>query len=190
MTVEDQTIWKFKYDDTFKQYYYINTKDNSISFDLPCEVKNTSSNNTSFINHIMSKKSHHPRSNTSKNLLHRISSAFSLKLSKSNEEKKPAMLLPQTRSHQDDISLMSGLGDEFLLQPSFNLNKYNTNSPADSQSILSYDDEIYDDESIHSYYSDLNNYEVYQDEEDMKEEFNKYKERMELRLQFIKELES
>lgn len=94
----------------------------------------------------------------------------------------------------DSKSIISGF-DEILLQPAFNLDKYNLE---DAESILS-------DDSIHSYYSDINQNDVYYDyiydnyslhqvpnnevQYNYDDDYNKEKERLELRLQFQKELQ-
>lgn len=211
-----QSVWKLKFDETFQQYYYINTVDNSISFDLPCEVKSKNVSGSSKLkNHLKRISPTVTRNNSSSgsssssskrpSLLTKIGSALSIKSSKSDsssiksaeEEPEPLELDVMDDSAStltDNKSIITGF-DEVLLQPAFNLNKYNTD---DMLSILS-------DESIHSYYSDINQNDVYYDyiydnyslhqvpnvehKYNYDNDYNKEKERLELRLQFQKELE-
>lgn len=114
----------------------------------------------------------------------------------------------------DSSSIISGLDDEYLLQPAFNINKFNTGSTMDNDDL----DSLTSNESIRSYYSNINNYDIYDDvshnynynynynqnydydynnennengDEDAIEDeiYDKERERIELRMQFLKEME-
>lgn len=166
--------------------YYVNSDDGQVSFDLPCEV--------------------HQKKKSKENLLQRITSALSLRRSKSeecpiskNEEETyttAATSLQNSPEPKEEPSLpinMSRVPSEsYLLEKAFNLHPHE----GDVASISS-------DELIQSFYSDIVANDVYYDyarlvycdgdsEEKeqgfFNEDYEKELEREELRLQMIKEL--
>lgn len=234
MKSHNQTVWKLEFDETFQQYYYLNTEDNSVSFDSPCEVSHRQPANNTFLNHLKKKTSSSlldcyfsrsssasstpavpaPSATKRRSVLSKIGSALSIRTSKSRESNnslsatESMATLVNTKLHPENVpeapafasfektnSIISGLNDDYLLESPVNLVPYNS----DMDSILS-------DESIHSYYSNINSNEIYYEEEenlprstdnyyytyedDLDEpSYDKEQERQELRLQFMRELE-
>lgn len=236
MKSPNQTVWKLEFEETFQQYYYLNTEDNSISFDSPCEVSHRQPSNNTFLNHLKKKTSTSlldccfsrsalstaapavpavpaPSAPRRRLVLSKIGSALSIRTSKlreSTNSQSPTgsmATLVNTKSSTDNAvetplappekasSIISGLNDDYLLESPVNLVPYNS----DMDSILS-------DESIRSYYSNINSNEIYYEhddslprnrdsdyytyEDDLEEpSYDKEQERQELRLQFMRELE-
>lgn len=170
--------------------YYVNSDDGLVSFDLPCEV--------------------HQKKKSKENLLQRITSALSLRRSKSeecpiskNEEKAyttAATSLQNSPEPKEEPSLPINTSmvpsmvpsESYLLEKAFNLQPHED----DVASISS-------DELIQSFYSDIVANDVYYDyarlvycdgDSEEKEQgffnenYEKELEREELRLQMIKEL--
>lgn len=177
------TNWTTKYDPSINQVYYINSDDGSVSFDLPCEVQ--------------SSKTVKPT------LLKRITSKLSLCRSKSPLDQCRALdvaelsvqpQLPAEPTHYvyeapvpaKNYTAHLAVEDAYMLEEPLNL--YNS----DVSSISS-------DESIQSFYLELPHNEIYFDHEHsvyydqkslqvIEEFYDKEQERMELRLQLLKEL--
>ncbi|KAK6460986.1 hypothetical protein DFJ63DRAFT_336907 [Scheffersomyces coipomensis] len=121
--------WKLTYDQTLDQYYYINSQDNSITFDLPCEVNHTpyssiSSSKGKFLSKLKRSNSdnayncfitnatnnnnnnNNATTNNSSNssVLSKISSVLSLKSSKSHDSMNTTST---KRQHSIDKSILS-----------------------------------------------------------------------------------
>lgn len=185
-------MWKTKFDSILNQVYYVNTSDGSVSFDLPCEVQNPKTK----------PRSCNLRSNRP-NLLSRISSKLLMHRSKSSEElpslcsdSEPELTQPESQpmSSAPSLYLLSvphlalSLEDSYMLDEPLNLYQYQS----DASSVSS-------DESIQSFYLELlandiyYDYEhsIYYDDKSMQhteDGYDKERERMELRLQILKEL--
>ncbi|KAK6458354.1 uncharacterized protein RJT20DRAFT_31081 [Scheffersomyces xylosifermentans] len=95
----DNYPWKLQYDSALNQYYYMNTEDGSVTFDMPCEVSHTPSINSSMSKHgFLSKLKRSAsssvcplntdmkkRDSASGSVLSKIGTALSLKSSKSRD---------------------------------------------------------------------------------------------------------
>lgn len=167
--------WKREYDETLQQYYYINTEDNLISYDLPCEVKTPTSK------HGLCKTESPMRRSLS--MFTKLGTVLR-KSSRQDSHLSQNTLVDAPPKDSDVRSIISGL-DEYILQPSFNLNPTKLGELSDAESVSS-------DDLIHSYYSDYARdaaYPYYYEEETHTESYERQQERLELRAQFLKELE-
>lgn len=221
--------WKLQYDEVLQQYHYINIIDNTVTFDLPCEVNYTPELiRLRSLFHI--KKRHSQVRPLGLEMCKQTSWGSSDSLLLENSKKKSilarlgSMLRPKHRPEvadadgfagspfevpKDEVdnamsdvenyryetpvesndslreynSMISGLDDAYLLENSAwskNFAGTSINNDADYESISSSD-------SIHSYYSRLP-YDFEEiDEQDAN--YDKERERYELRLQFREELE-
>lgn len=155
--------WKLEYDPILKQHYYLNTMTNTISFDLPCEVRRK---NNSFLSKLSFKRK---RSNDS-----------CINSTQSDDKKK----VSEPDTNQEHLQYND---DEYLYNNPTNFKNFAgtslTPSTDDNQSI---DSNYFDNESIVTFYSDLDENEYNYEEAYT---FDKEKERMELRLQFLSELQ-
>lgn len=165
-------MWKSKYDANIDQMYFVNDTDGSILFDLPCEVK----------------------SNKKGNFLTRISSKICLrrKLSRngdcisSGESVSEHEVSPQVTQKSESVGLYTlDHGDSYVFEDALRFDD------SDASTISS-------SESIQSFYEPLPTYQVFYDEEasvfyDEKslqytDLYDKEQERLELRLQILREL--
>lgn len=181
-------MWQPKFDSTLNQVYYQNTENGTVSFDLPCEVhsahvpkKSCDVVRPNFLSRITSKlllsksKSHEGRSE-----------AVHKSIEQPKEAKLPAVVAPTKVNALHLYHMPLSLEDSYMLEDPLDL--YNS----DVESVSS-------DESIQSFYLELLANEIYYDYEhsvyyDQKsiqyinEDYDKEKERHELRLQIMKEL--
>lgn len=188
-------MWETKFDSSINQVYYVNSLDGTVSFDLPCEVQSKT-----------------PRKfcEFRPNLLSRITSKLSLHKTKLKEEKGKTHENRENQDGSDDLSgapadsitshsllaanylnmtahMPLSSEDDYMLDEPLNL--YNSEYNSDTSSISS-------SESIQSFYLELLpnaiyfDYEqsVYYDDKSVVDDFDKEQERLELRMQFLKEL--
>lgn len=238
-TMKSETIsnpWKLQYDEVLEQYHYINVIDNTITFDLPCEVNYTPelikprsifhikkrSNSSRILGLEMCKQTSWGSSDSSlletskkKSLLGKLGSVLRHKhrpevadidviaaketeketynteesdeeMSDVNNYNYDRTIGVSTESFGDVDSMISGLDDAYLLDKSSNLKNFagtSVNNDAYYESFSSNSSS----NSIHSYYSNLP-YE-YQEIDGSALDYDKERERYELRLQFREELE-
>lgn len=204
--------WKQEFDPTINQYYYINTKDNTITFDSPNEVKrrkfpckktsSSSSSLTSKGSAITSIKSNSSHSSFLQKLGFRRKSSDkgndSIKSSIQPSKSQPTTTtdfngpvedndtIPEAYNSDNDdtINDVLSLDDEYLLSNPKNFRNFagTSISPDHNDDLSSIDSQG----SIVSYYSELETNEFGTDEF---YSFDKEKERAELRQQFLRELE-
>lgn len=183
--------WKLEYDSTLSQYYYVNTETNSISFDLPCEVKRKS-HTPSFLRKLSFKRK---RSNDSdinctqaEEALKRAgSSPMSPQTSFDAYSQIPSS--PQTKFHNNHYNYdhLQYNDDEYLYNNPTNFKNFaGTSLTPDHDDNESINSDYSDDQSIITFYSDLDMNEYANDDNYT---FDKEKERIELRLQFLRELQ-
>lgn len=167
-------MWQLRFDSSLNQVYFVNTADGSILFDLPTEV-------------------HKAGRKERPNFLSRITSALSLKRFKTPPAETPQSDLSETLSSEklrEEIPTPRNLyeinsDDSFLLESGLNL----LNCDLDAVSVMS-------DESIQSFYSELQVNDVFYDDAQLVYYDEKLgakpddleQERLELRLQILKEL--
>lgn len=181
-------MWQAKFDSSLNQVYY-QSSDGTVSFDLPCEVQNAQAPRK-------------PCGVARPNFLSRITSKLLLSKTRSQENRietakknveepkdvaLPVAMAPAKANAGFYLSHMPlSMEDSFMLEDPLNL--YNS----DAESVSS-------DESVQSFYLELLTNEIYFDYEqsvyyDQKalqyidEDYDKEKERHELRLQIMKEL--
>lgn len=232
--------WTLQYDDIVGQYYYVNNYDNSILFDLPCEVHYTPDQkktklSLSFRNkatsgpcvRTASMVSSASSASRKRSILSRLGSALSRLQSRLPKnlaqnlltnlpdvlaDKLPAsihstQLLPQTPSqislNSDSAAVISAspsapsaetfaatrIDDEYLLY-----NPANARNFAGTAGNYDSDEESISSESINTYYSELQNDDFYYEYPESVSslrafDYEKEKDREELRLQFMHELE-
>ncbi|RLV84835.1 hypothetical protein JA9_000338 [Meyerozyma sp. JA9] len=221
--------WSLQYDEILGQYYYINTQDNSMSFDLPCEVHYTPDQRKAknLLGHFRKKSASDPCVRTTsvassassasrkRSILSRIGSALSrssqsspspssqssqsLQSSKSQSEQVSSQQPTYTQTSASESSdfttenfaAMGGFEDEYLLYNPSNLRNF----AGTSGGYNSEEEQSISSESVNTYYSELDNNDFYYDypesifSESGPVDYDKEKEREELRLQFMNELE-
>lgn len=228
--------WKLQYDEVLEQYHYINVKDNTITFDLPCEVNYTPelirpksifhmkkrASSSWMLGLEMCKQTSWGSSDSSlletskkKTLLAKLGSVLRYKhrsevgeadVIAAKDKDKQADITEDSDDEMSDVknynydrtigastdsfgdvdSMISGLDDAYLLDKSTNSKNFagtSVNNDADYESFSSNSSS----NSIHSYYSNLP-YE-YEEIDGSELDYDKERERYELRLQFREELE-
>ncbi|SGZ53934.1 CIC11C00000004260 [Sungouiella intermedia] len=181
-------MWQTKYDSILNQVYYQNTEDGSVSFDLPCEVQN----------------SQHPKKSCDvvrPNFLSRITSKLLLHRSRSPENrsemaKKSIQPVAAEQKMVDApvkmdasvyfTSMPLSLEDSYMLENPLNLYNSDVESVSSCESIQSFYLELAPNEIYYDYENS-----IYYDEKALQyieEDYDKEKERYELRLQIMKEL--
>lgn len=184
-------MWKPQYDSSLQQVYYLNTDDGLVSFDLPCEVN-----------------SPHNKSKCPRNMLSKITSRLSLHRSKSPHEPvempsaRPASVssLPDLEPSRADKPRRTENSDYSKFLEYTRLLDH-ASSYVLERPLYLFDLEnasVSSDESIQLFYLDLeptdiyydNEASVYYDEQAKAQNvaFDKEQERLELRLQILKEL--
>lgn len=173
-------MWETKFDSSLNQVYYVDSDDGSVLFDLPCEVHTGKSK---------------PKCHTKAKLISKITSALSLRKLKSAESKNESCLSVSSGSEFADSyytpplvnpQMHLTLEDSYMLETPLNL--YNS----DVSSVSS-------DESVQSFFSNIESNDIYFDHEHsiyydskslqyIENDFDKERERHELRLQIFKEL--
>lgn len=167
--------WKLQYDNDLNQYYYLNTKDNSISFDLPNEVVKTEKK-------LLLKKLSFKRKKSNSSICKSISNDYKNSLSKVSSPLSSTSEKSSNNSVQSSDSSINSFDDEYLLTNTNNFKNF-----AGTSLSYNYDDNasINSEQSIVTFYSDMDPTEFSNDYYS----FDKEKERIELRLQFLKELQ-
>lgn len=187
------TMWKSKYDASINQVYYENTLDGSVSFDLPCEVQNGKDSKRKPCQTIKPTLF----SRLSRKLSHRRSASPPAEEVAAFANSEPAPKLNDESVDTSDAHIASAylsgvahmpfsLEDSYMFEEAFNLYS------SDASSISS-------SESIQSFYLELLPNDIYYDQEQsiyydnkaiqyIDEDYDKEKERTELRLQILKEL--
>lgn len=162
--------WKLQYDNVLNQYYYLNTKDNSISFDLPNEVVKTEKK-------LLLKRLSFKRKKSNGSLCKSMSSDYKNLISQSTSSSSSA-----DTSDKSSNSSINSLDDEYLFTNSNNFKNFAGTSLSNNYDDVS---SINSEQSIITYYSDMDPTAFSNDYYS----FDKEKERIELRLQFLKELQ-
>ncbi|EGV66670.1 hypothetical protein PSN45_002715 [Yamadazyma tenuis] len=168
--------WKLQFDSTLNQYYYLDTKTNTISFDCPAEVKRTKKQSLLRRLSFKSKKSNESliTATCSDALSKNSTNSTSSYTSQSSTSSTPSQPQPKQTPFFDD---------EYLLNNPTNFRNFAGTSLAQADGF--HDDvSSIDSESVITYYSELN-HDIYAEDY---YSFDKEKERIELRLQFMKEL--
>lgn len=193
-------MWVREYDQTLKEHYYLNSEDNSISFDLPCEVlhrkleksifsrprkqrclfKNGKSDNEQGTELSKKNSNNSVFSKLSKKLSRKSSATGSVKDLEKEYVSAPVSPVSPLFSHNDDASYISGLDEDFLVEAPLS---YYISKNAYSNSTVASEDE----DSIHSIYSEIEMFDGYHYTESVYN-FEKEKERLELRQQMRQEL--
>lgn len=182
------SIWLIKYDESLGQYYYLNESNNTVSFDLPCEVKTSEEVNSDmkpgkFLGLI--RRSSLKNNKCQKKggaMLSRITTKLSLKKSRSNETvpsptnisqplaKSESMQTPFIASSLDDDFLLNNpndfnnfagtslVGQSFTPSLRFNSEESSLFADSESESIDSYEDDVSEEESVRSFFMEDNNY--------------------------------
>jgi len=190
--------WKLQYDSSLHEYYYVNTVTNDISFDLPSEVKH--------------KKSFFKRCDIS--ILSKLSLKLSQKSNRSEDSVEKDLDLTRSLSQTTSTNTIEGtesptiatnlstpkleypivdntivdFNDESLIESSI----FNTNYEFDSElESIDSNDVVSFDGNNYEYTNHYNVDEYYQEEDVDKQLFDweKENERMQLRLQMLRELE-
>lgn len=178
-------MWETKFDSSINQVYYVNSLDGTVSFDLPCEVQSKA-----------------PRKfcEFRPNLLSRITSKLSLhktklkeeKLGKPNEEHETlGLVVDQLDSHSllaaNYLNLTAHMPlsseDDYMLDEPLNLYNSDSSSISSSESIQSFYLELLPNAIYFDYEQS-----VYYDDKSVVDDFDKEQERLELRMQILKEL--
>lgn len=184
-------MWKPQYDTSLQQVYYLNTADGLVSFDLPCEVN-----------------SPHNKNKCPRNMISKITSRLSIHRSKSpHEPVEGASPRPVSVSSLPDLE--PSRADNAAMPESSDYSKFleytrlldHASSYVLERPLYLFDLEnasVSSDESIQLFYLDLAPTDIYYDheasvyyDEQAKEQsvaFDKEQERLELRLQILKEL--
>lgn len=206
-------MWTQAYDGDLKQYYYINEDDQSISYDLPCEVQytpeakmNTKPSYFPTLKKRLSDTSSHGKSlqcpwtaskqSRSTSVFSRISSVLSRKSSLgSNNSSQRSSLSTNTVVNEkpqwayprapvlSEASSIISGDDDYLIESPIYRRSGNYLSGYASDPSLS-------EESIHSYYSELVCDEIQYDFEESIYNLVREKERLDLRKQIRLELEA
>lgn len=223
--------WSLQYDEILGQYYYINTRDNSMLFDLPCEVHYTPDQRKAknILGNFRKKSASDPCVRTTsvassassasrkRSILSRIGSALSRSshsspfassqssqsLQSVNSQPKLMQVTSQHPTYTqtsasesldfttENFAAMGGFEDEYLLFNPSNLRNF----AGTSGGYNSEEEQSISSESVNTYYSELDNNDFYYDypesifSEAGPADYDKEKEREELRLQFMNELE-
>lgn len=228
--------WKLQYDEVLEQYHYINVIDNTITFDLPCEVhytpelirprsifhKKKRASSSWMLGLEMCKQTSWGSSDSSlletskkKTLLAKLGSVLRYRhrsevaeadviaardtdeqsgiaeesddeMSDVNNYNYDRTMGTSTDSFRDVNSMISGLDDAYLLDKSTNSKNFAGTSVVNDADYESFSSNS-SSNSIHSYYSNLP-YE-YEEIDGSELDYDKERERYELRLQFREELE-
>lgn len=148
--ISEEFPWKMQYDSTMQQYYYVNTKDNTVSFDLPCEVshKKESSKQKSFFNlkrkNTQESQCQMSRSDSGKkrNVLSKIGSVLSIRSSKSHESNDDSPISPITSGTKAFASKRSS--DDYIINGNYKITPYDkVDNDEDTTSILTRIDDEY-----------------------------------------------
>lgn len=182
-------MWKTKFDSSLNQIYYENTLDGSVTFDLPCEVHNAKASKPKGCDLVrpnllsrLTSRLPFCRSSSLENC--RFRAAGTAKVVEKTSEVPDSQITSLYLSGMAHIPL--SLEDSYMLEEPFNL--YNS----DASSISS-------DESVQSFYLELLPNDIYYDHEHsiyyddksiqhIEEDYDKEQERLELRLQILREL--
>ncbi|KAK6198025.1 uncharacterized protein RJT21DRAFT_54061 [Scheffersomyces amazonensis] len=173
--------WTLKYDNSLNQYYYINNIDQSITFDLPCEVNHTpyssmSSSKGKFLSKLKRNSSStgtvssgcltnsNSNSNSNTSVLSKISSVLSLRSSKSHDstirhesiQEEEPIVVKQSQATIPTSNSATYTPPNSSLESSFNisLEEINNNENDDNSSIIS----GLDDEYLINNYSNFRNF--------------------------------
>lgn len=182
-------MWETKFDTSLNQVYYVNSLDGTVSFDLPCEVQSAKA----------------PRYKGCEfarpNLLSRITSKLTLNRSRSHERKLELNKKPQSQNNErldlDDHIVAAtylssvahmplSLEDSYMLDEPLNLYNSDATSVSSDESIQSFYLELLPNDIYYDY-----EHSIYYDDKSMQykeDDFEKEQERLELRLQILKEL--
>lgn len=166
------TMWQSKYDANIDQMYFVNDTDGSIHFDLPCEVK----------------------TNKKGNFLSRVSSRISIrrKLSRngcplsSAKSVSAEVVSPQVTQKPEPVGLVTlDHHDSFMFEDALRFDDSDASTISSSESIQSFYEPL---PTCQVYYDDCAS--VFYDEKSLEYSniYEKEQERLELRLQILREL--
>lgn len=164
-------MWQSKYDANIDQMYFVNEADGSILFDLPSEVKNNKKSN--FLTRITSKIGLTRR-------LSRCSDTPSVVSVSEND------VSPESTQNLEGMGLYTiDHGDAFTFENALRLDDSDVSTLSSSESIQSFYEPL---PRCEVYYDDVAS--VYYDKRSLEytEKYDKEQERLELRLQILKEL--